>query len=159
MRITSQVLLFTATFIICIFNIAHAQIMVSDAKIRQFLPATKSTVGYLTIMNHSDQERVLTGVESSSFGRVEIHTHDMHQGLMKMRKLEQLTLVAHDTKVFEPGGLHLMVFEPSQPLKVGTDITITLVFANGERVTTHAQVYSLLDEKPSNEDVHQHHHN
>mgnify|MGYP000621831647 CR=1 FL=1 len=159
LRVFTTLLVPISALFFCTFSFAHAEIMVSDAKVRQFLPASSSSVGYLSIMNHGDTERVLTRVEVDTIGRVEIHTHDMQDGMMKMRKVEQLPLAANETQVFQPGGLHLMLFAPEQPLKVGEELKMTLFFADGDRVFTQASVFSLLDEQPASEGGHKHHHN
>ncbi|MEO2267938.1 copper chaperone PCu(A)C [Pseudoalteromonas sp. YIC-656] len=158
-RVFTTLMVSAAALFFCTFSFAHSEIMVSDAKVRQFLPASTSSVAYLSIMNHGDSERVLQRVDIESIGRVEIHTHDMQDGMMKMRKLDQLTLQPNATQVFQSGGLHLMLFEPEQVLNVGEDLKMTLYFADGDHVFTQAKVFSLMDEMPSSEGGHKHHHN
>ncbi|MCG7570567.1 hypothetical protein FIU82_13115 [Pseudoalteromonas sp. THAF3] len=159
LRTTLGTLICAVSLLLSFHSAAHGELMVSEAKVRTFLPASESSVGYLTLMNHSDHDRVLKKVEIETLGRVEIHTHEHKNGMMQMRKLEELQVPAHQTLVFQPGGLHLMLFAPSQKLVAGEQLKMTLYFADGDRVFTQARIYNLLEQsQDNNSDEHQHHH-
>lgn len=136
-----------------------AELEVSNAQVRAFLPASSSSVGYLTVTNHSGTAAELTKASIDGLGRVEIHEHSQVNGMMKMRQVESITIQAHESVVFQPGGYHLMVFEPQEPLKVGQERKLTLYFSDGNRLFTNAQVVSLESQaqqsKPSSQ--HSHH--
>ncbi|WP_139015427.1 copper chaperone PCu(A)C [Pseudoalteromonas sp. TB64] len=136
-----------------------AELEVSNAQVREFLPASKSSVGYLTITNHSGNAATLTKASIDGLGRVEIHEHSHANGMMKMQKVESVVIKAHKSVSFQPGGYHLMVFEPQEPLKIGQERKLTLYFSDGNRLFTNAQVVSLEAQaeqsKPSTQ--HSHH--
>lgn len=159
LRIFNRALLAATTLCACAFSYAQDGLMISDAKVRQFLPAASSSVGYFTLENHSERERTLKAVELESLGRVEIHTHEHSDGMMKMRKLDSLTIGANSRLVLQPGGLHLMLFSPQQALSVDQTLKMTLIFADGERVNAQARVFSLIEQKHDSGSEHQHHHN
>ena len=135
-----------------------AIIKVSNAQVREFLPATTSSVGYLSIINHSDTVATLTKATIDGLGRVEIHEHSHVDGMMKMQKVESLTINAHQQIDFKPGGYHLMIFEPQEPLKVGQQRKLTLYFSDGNRVFTNAQVVSLASQAEQSQASKQHTH-
>ncbi|BBN80465.1 hypothetical protein PA25_04500 [Pseudoalteromonas sp. A25] len=144
----------------------HAQVQnkqlsldVSNANIRQFLPAAKSTAAYFFLANHSNSERVLKSASISKIGRVEMHEHVHHNGMMRMQQVSEVIISAHDNVAFKPGGYHLMAFEPTQVLKKGEQLTLTLYFANGEQLQSPIKVISLQDEiKQNGHDHSQHNH-
>jgi periplasmic copper chaperone A len=120
-----------------------AELEVMNAQVREFLPASVSSVGYLTIVNHSGTAATLTKATLDGLGRVEIHQHAHVNGMMKMQQVESVTINAHESVTFQPGGYHLMVFEPQEPLKLGQERKLTLYFKDGNRVFTNAAVVSL----------------
>lgn len=139
-----------------------AKVEVENAKIRTFMPAAPSSVGYLTLKNDSDHDATLVKVEIQTIGRVEIHEHVHKNGMMKMQQLKQLVIPANQEAVFQSGGLHLMLYQPSEPLKAGQQYRMTLHFKNGDRVFAMAEAFSLLHSEPQksheNHNKHQHKH-
>ncbi|WP_457934949.1 copper chaperone PCu(A)C [Pseudoalteromonas sp. SCSIO 43210] len=135
-----------------------AVLEVTNAQVRAFLPASTATVGYLTLINHSGTNATLTKATIDGLGRVEIHEHSHVDGMMKMQQVESVVIKAHESVSFQPGGYHLMAFEPLEPLKVGQERKLTLYFSDGNRLFTNAQVVSLETQakqsKPSTQHAH-----
>ena len=143
----------TASLFFSIFSSAHsghdhsdvAEVTVSNAQVREFLPASKASVAYLTITNPSEHAAVLTKAELDGLGRVEIHQHTHVDGMVKMEQVLSLKIDGHSSVEFKPGGYHLMVFEPEEQLKAGQERKLTLYFNDGNRVFTQAKVVSLQE--------------
>lgn len=135
----------------------YSEIIVNNAQVRVFLPASKSTVGYLSIINHGDADVILTKAAIDGLGRVEIHEHAHIDGMMKMQKVDTLLIKAHQQLDFKPGGYHLMAFEPSEVIKAGQELKLTLYFSDGNRVFTQAQVVSLESQVEQTTQSQQHH--
>ena len=95
-------------------------------------PPGRTMAGFMTLHNTGDQAISLTAARSPQFGRVEIHTMSMDDGVMRMRRLDRLVIDPGATVRLEPGGLHLMLFEPRNRLAVGDAIAITLIGADGQ---------------------------
>ena len=131
------------------------QIAVSDFTVREFIPGTSSTVAYFELQNNSDKDHVLTSVDIKDIGRVEIHSHTEHDGMMHMAKLDSVKVAANSSITFQTGGLHLMLFEPKQPLKKGQTVEVLLNFASANSVKAKAKVVGLALEKSH---THHHHH-
>ncbi|AOT09848.1 copper chaperone PCu(A)C [Pseudoalteromonas luteoviolacea] len=131
-------------------------LQVSNAKIRAFLPAAKSTAGYMTIFNSTDAPISIVSAKVEGLGRVEIHEHIHSNGMMKMRPVKALVVPAKQRVEFKPGGHHLMGFDPKVKLKVGETRKLTLYFSDGEKVENTIKVVSLKDAF-SNESHHHHH--
>ncbi|MEI8667071.1 copper chaperone PCu(A)C [Pseudoalteromonas sp. B131b] len=135
-----------------------AVLEVTNAQVREFLPASTATVGYLTLINHSGTNATLTKATIDGLGRVEIHEHSHVDGMMKMQQVESVVIKAHESVSFQPGGYHLMAFEPLEPLRVGQERKLTLYFSDGNRLFTNAQVVSLETQakqsKPSTQHAH-----
>ncbi len=97
-------------------------------------PPGRMMAGFMTLHNPGTEPVVITKAESERFGRVEIHTMTMVDGVMRMRRLEQLDVAPGETVRLESGGIHLMLMQPLGPLVQGDTIAITLVTNTGERL-------------------------
>lgn len=94
-------------------------------------PPGRMMAGYVDIHNHSDRTIRLVGGTSPQFERVEIHTMTMDDGVMRMRRLDELAIEAGETVTLEPGGLHLMLFSPEERVTIGDVIEIELQDTDG----------------------------
>jgi hypothetical protein len=112
---------------------------VVDATVTE--PPTSSVAAVrFVIENGTGSDDTLTGV-SSPIGTVSIHesvTDD--KGLSTMRPVADLAVPADGKVTFAPGGLHVMVEDPTQPLVAGVTFPLTLTFAKAGAVTTTVKV-------------------
>lgn len=127
-----------------------------------------ATIGaaYLEITAKDGAADTLVAATSPSAGRVEIHTHTMDNGVMKMRKLDKLAIPAGQSTLLKPSGDHVMLFDLKAPLKEGDLLPITLVFEKAGEVKIDATVEPVgangphgLDHQPGHEDHSGHNHN
>jgi len=142
-------------FFLCIFyiNNAVAHTSILDAQVRAFIPGASNSVAYLTLDNDTKDIRTLVKAEVEGIKRVEIHQHEFINGMMKMSQLHSLDIDAYSQVQFRPGGLHLMLFEPTQFPKLGKKIKLKLYFSKGEAISILADVVKIGEEKHN----HSHH--
>ncbi|HLN48892.1 MAG TPA: copper chaperone PCu(A)C [Steroidobacteraceae bacterium] len=114
-------------------------IRVEDAWIR-WLPAGVPAGGYATLTNTGEKSLRLIAVSSPAFGEVSIHRSVEHQGMMEMRPVAQIAIVAHSSLNFAATGYHLMLVQPSKPLALGDHVPMTLHFAGGGSLTVQFEV-------------------
>jgi periplasmic copper chaperone A len=115
-----------------------------NAKVRKPVEG-RPTAGYLTIENSGTAPERLVSLSTSDFGRVELHSSNMEGGMMKMEKLDGLDIAPSSQAVMEPGGLHIMLFDPVRPLNNGDSVKITLTFSNSGPIETN---FVVLNEIP-----------
>lgn len=119
-------------------------IVIKDAWVREAPPVAKVLAAYMVIENHTNKEKVLTGVTSSSFDRIEIHRSIHKDGMATMEQQKQLTIPAEGNVTLQPGEFHLMLFNPSKVLKAGSEVSFTLKFANGSTSMLTARVKKAM---------------
>ena len=113
---------------------AHAgNLSVSDAWFRA-LPAGLPAGGYFTIRNSGDTNAVITGAESESCGMTMLHRTVNNGGMTRMDMVQNVTVPAHGSFSFAPGGYHIMCMQPSAEVSPGSTITVTLHFADGTKL-------------------------
>ena len=59
---------------------------------------------------------------------LELHQHVHDNGVMRMRKIDSITLPAKEVIELKPQGLHLMFIRLKKPLAQGERFTVTLHF-------------------------------
>lgn len=101
-----------------------------------------ATIGaaYAEIKAKDGAADTLVSASSPAAGRVEIHTHSMDGGVMKMRQIENLAIPGGGSAVMKPSGDHIMLFDLKAPLKEGDTVPITFVFEKAGAVTVDATV-------------------
>ncbi len=120
---------------------AHAEgsIKIEDAWARVTIPS-RPAAGYMVIYNRGDQlDRVVSGT-SALVERVEIHTHIMDEGVMRMRRVDKVDVPGGAEVKFAPGGFHLMMFGLKRALKKGDFLPVTLIFEKAGKVEVEFRV-------------------
>ena len=117
----------------------------SGAWIREAPPASPVMAGYVEIENAGKGEVLIDDVESKSFAGGEIHEMREINGMMRMRPLGQLRLEPGQRVALAPGGLHLMLFQPTVPLKAGDTATLEFLLADGTRRAVEFEVRPAVD--------------
>jgi len=109
------------------------RISIEDAYARAVPPGQPNSAAFMTLTNQGDQDRALLAAETDAAEVVELHTHRMEDGMMRMRKIEQIDLPAGEVVTLAPGGLHLMLIGLTKTLAPGDQIELTLGFDNGSQ--------------------------
>ena len=110
------------------------ELIVTDGQVRVPMPGRTVTAGYFTIQNNTADTLSLTAVTSSAFERAELHQHSHQDGVMRMEQVTQIAIAGNSRVTLQPGGLHLMLFSPLEPLLVGESVNISLSFSNGQQL-------------------------
>jgi len=121
-------------------SVAEAEI--SDAFVRGLIPGRDMSAGFMSFKNTGDANITLVSASSEAAGRVELHTSIHEDGMMKMRKLDQLLVAPGETVVFAPGGHHLMLFNCDAQVFMGGHVMMTLFDSEGKSYMVHAAVQS-----------------
>lgn len=96
--------------------------------------AGRNSAAYMTIVNHMAEKDELVAASSSVARVVELHTHIMDGGVMRMRPVNAIEVNVGEPAVLRPGGLHVMLIGLTRDLKAGETIPLTLRFRHaGER--------------------------
>jgi copper(I)-binding protein len=103
---------------------------ISGAWVRATVPGQEVAAAYMKIRSPFDSE--LVAVTSELATQVEIHSMNMEDGMMQMRRLEKLHLPANETVSLEPAGYHLMLLELRKPLNKGEKLPLKLTFKRND---------------------------
>ncbi|WP_269582940.1 copper chaperone PCu(A)C [Roseibium sp. Sym1] len=103
-------------------------------------PGIKTSAVYLLLENAGDAAIDLVSVESPAFAMAHLHKTSTADGLMTMEPVAQLAIPRGETVMFAPGGLHIMLMGPREPLGPGDSFPLSLVFGEGQALTVDVAV-------------------
>lgn len=117
-----------------------AEIAVSSPWARASAPNAPNGACYLEIANTGREPDRLVSAASPAAAKVELHTHLMDNGVMKMRPVEAFEVAPGEPQVLRPGGNHIMLMGLKEQLKPGARFPVTLTFARAGAVTVEVPV-------------------
>lgn len=110
------------------------------------LPAVKGrpAAAYFALVNNGPEARIIS-LTSPSAPRIELHDSREENGVMKMGPLQDGTIPADSSLVFEPGGKHAMLFDLDPSVAAGGTVSLTFTFDPAPPVTVEAHVMAAGD--------------
>ncbi|MES9970245.1 MAG: copper chaperone PCu(A)C [Candidatus Thiodiazotropha sp.] len=118
-------------------------IMVEDPYVRAVPPGQPNSASFMVLHNKGEKGSALMSASTPAADVVELHTHTMEEGMMRMRKVEKIDLPAGEMVKLQPGGLHVMLIGLKQKLVPDEKLTLTLTFEDGSSLQVDAPVRKL----------------
>ena len=155
MKTTSLSLFLVALTALTLCNIAQAAdtLEITHPWIREAPPSSKVLAAYMSINNPGDTAITINGISSPDFESAEVHRTVINEGVARMLHIEQLEVPANGNVRLEPGGLHLMLFNPEHMLTAGDTVSLTIHLGNDTCMTISAPVVRQVND----DQTHQHH--
>ncbi len=111
-----------------------------DAWIRPAPPGASSMAAYFVLRNNSDQDIIVEESSSKAFEVSMIHNTLVEDGIASMQHMDSLLIPANGTVRLEPLGIHMMLIQPKQELKLGDQAEVILIDQDGQE---YAQMISV----------------
>lgn len=111
---------------------------VENPYVRMVPPGAAATAAFMVLKNTGDQDHALVSAKAYINKVTELHTHIHDNGVMRMRQVKQIDLPAGQAVSLQPGGLHIMLINLTEPVKDGEKIKIDLTFDDGSTKTIEA---------------------
>jgi periplasmic copper chaperone A len=105
---------------------------------RLVLPVLKGSPGaaYFMLDNSSGATSVLSAITIDGAGKADMHQTDDD----KMTTVDRVEIAPGTSISFEPGKLHVMVFDIKDTLRAGGTTQMTLTFADGDKLTAPIKI-------------------
>ncbi len=109
---------------------------------RLVLPAVKGNPAavYFTLANGADKPATLAAVDVAGAGMAMLHETMQMDGHATMQEVKDPVVPAGGTLVFAPGGKHVMVDGIPADWKAGGKAELTLVFADGDKLSASLDI-------------------
>ena len=92
--------------------------------VRQPPPGAPVMAGFAQLLNQGKTAITVSTFDSADFGRVELHRSSMVDGMMRMERIAALSVAPGERVTLAPGGYHLMLMQPRQPIGERTRIQL-----------------------------------
>lgn len=116
-----------------------APLYVDQAWVRLNPNENGPAAGYFTINGGAESTKLLR-VTSEGARRIELHESIDKGGVMTMQAIENVDVPAKTKIQFAPGGKHLMIFDINPAIIESGKMTLTMLFANGDRLIVDAPI-------------------
>ena len=122
------------------FLLAQSKIKIKKAWLRPAARDMNSAL-FFEIVNNGDKPDTLIEAQSKIAGDVMIHeSYSKGNDMMGMRMLKFVAVPPHALVKFKPKGLHVMIMDLNEELKIGQTKEFTLVFRKAGKVKVKAAV-------------------
>jgi len=101
-------------------------------------PSSGGITDAYVIVQNDGPAVTLIGARSSAGGTIALRSPE-RAGVAVMRTVSSIIIPAHSLFRLDPSGSHLLI-TGSGPMKAGTEITLTLIFAHAGSVSAQAMV-------------------
>jgi copper(I)-binding protein len=129
-----------AAWLVSLTALAEAPALRVDAAwARATAPGAANGAAYFTLTGGDVDDRLLAAGAAVS-ERVELHTHALHDGMMRMTAVHAVEVPAAARVEFRPGGYHVMLLGLRAPLVAGSRFPLRLTFARGGVVDVEVEV-------------------
>lgn len=116
---------------------------------RASAPAAPAGAAYMVLENTGVEVDRLVAASSPRAEEVELHTHSMDGGIMRMRPVIAVEVAPGEPTVLRPGGLHVMLIGLTRPLVEGETFPLTLEFEEAGTIEVDVQVEAIGTMTPS----------
>ncbi|WP_081622000.1 copper chaperone PCu(A)C [Endozoicomonas elysicola] len=123
---------------------AHSQehskqeLQLLNASARATKPGMSSSAAYMTIKNGTHEAVQIRSLSSPVAKKTELHTTEMNNGMMTMRRVDNVTIKSGDKLELKPGGYHVMLMGLKKPIATNSKVPVTITFSNGDKKTVIA---------------------
>lgn len=124
---------------------ASQDIVITEAEVQVPIPGKNLTSAYFLLRNKGQHPRHLVGVQADFADRAELHSHEMKDGMARMRRQDSVTIAPRSELRFKSGGHHVMLFDLSRRPRTGDRLELVLEFRDGSQARVNAQAVSVFD--------------
>jgi copper(I)-binding protein len=105
-------------------------------------PATppNASVGAAYMRIETQAADTLLSASTPIAASVEVHETSSDGDMVRMRKLESVSVTPAEPAMFEPGGTHFMLIGLTAPLQAGSHIPLTLRFQSAGEIRVDVEV-------------------
>ncbi|MCB1916724.1 MAG: copper chaperone PCu(A)C [Rhodocyclaceae bacterium] len=122
---------------------AGAEVTVSEAWVRASLPQQRATGAFMKIRS-ADERLRLVGAATGVAEVAEIHEMRIENDIVRMGRVGAVELVPGETLELRPGGYHVMLMGLHEPLAVGREVALELLFEGADGVVRRVPVTALV---------------
>lgn len=124
-------------------------IEIRNAWARATPPNAPTGALYLVVDNHSERADRLLGGETEAAEGLELHSHAQKGSVMRMRRMDTMSIPANASVPFAPGANHIMLTGLKERLRAGETIPVVLRFEHAGEIAVEAEILPIGSRGPA----------
>ncbi len=139
-----------AITLLCASAFAQAEVTVAEPYVRAVPPGQMNTAAFMQLNNSGSEQVALISASSSIAKNVELHNHINEEGVMKMRRVDEVAIAANGNAALQPGGYHIMLIGLNKEIAAGDMVDLEVKLSDGSSQKLTVPVKKVM--------AHSHHH-
>ncbi len=142
-----KILIATSIIFFALTSMVQAmdKLIISDAWLR--VAPNKVAGGFFEIKNNTANIINMVSATATGAGKIELHSHTMKDGIMKMRQEKAIEIPANGSTSFNPHSFHLMMFKlDKEVFAVGNMVEVNFTFDDASTLSTKFHVLKFGEE-------------
>jgi copper(I)-binding protein len=136
--------LFAAVIVLSSGAFAHeskiGDLTIKHSWARATAKSAKTSAAYFMISNAGSTDDKLINVKSNQAKKTETHLSSMKDGMMKMARVDGISIPAGGKAELKPGSYHIMFMGIKAPFVEKTSFPLTLIFEKAGEITIDVPV-------------------
>lgn len=124
-------------------GLACADLVVTEARVREPPPGAAAAAAYFRIVNKGSRVETVDEVRSACCDRVFMHRSVHRDNQVHMSHVDGVTLNPNEELVFEPGGMHLMLMLSADKPEAGETIEMSFACETGAALSVDFSVVKM----------------
>jgi periplasmic copper chaperone A len=132
---------FLLILILIITSNVYSEVKFNNAVIKNNF-GKKVTAGFIEIL--ADEDLAIKKIQSAFSPKIEIHSMEMENDVMKMRKIDSPKISKNKPFILKKGGNHLMIYGITQNLDEQKKVMLNFVFIKNDGTEISSDVEFLV---------------
>ncbi|MDA0670780.1 MAG: copper chaperone PCu(A)C [Proteobacteria bacterium] len=132
---------FLLILILIITSNVYSEVKFNNAVIKNNF-GKKVTAGFIEIL--ADEDLAIKKIQSAFSPKIEIHSMEMENDVMKMRKIDSPKISKNKPFILKKGGNHLMIYDITQNLDEQKKVMLNFVFIKNDGTEISSDVEFLV---------------
>jgi copper(I)-binding protein len=108
--------------------------LIHDGWIRMLPGGMPMMAGFANVVNRCDMPVTVVKASSAMFADTSLHEATLVNGISRMRPIPELRIAPGATATLKPGGMHLMLMNPTAVMKAGKNVSIDFQLKDGRTI-------------------------
>ena len=132
---------FLLILILIITSNVYSEVKFNNAVIKNNF-GKKVTAGFIEIL--TDEDLAIKKIQSAFSPKIEIHSMEMENDVMKMRKIDSPKISKNKPFILKKGGNHLMIYDITKNLDEQKKVMLNFVFIKNDGTEISSDVEFLV---------------
>jgi periplasmic copper chaperone A len=132
---------FLLILILIITSNVYSEVKFNNAVIKNNF-GKKVTAGFIEIL--ADEDLAIKKIQSAFSPKIEIHSMEMENDVMKMRKIDSPKISKNKPFILKKGGNHLMIYDITKNLDEQKKVMLNFVFIKNDGTEISSDVEFLV---------------